>query len=80
MDNSPEEIKEIVKDHILAVAPYSEGEQAEDALEQDRFFLTAEGLGIHYDVYEIGDYASGPCDIIIPFERFAMKEGMQPGR
>ena len=53
MNNSPEEIKEIVKKHILAVVPYSDGEQSEGALEQDRFFLTAEGLGIHYDVYEV---------------------------
>ena len=53
VNNSPEEIKEIVKKHILAVVPYSDGEQSEDALEQDRFFLTAEGLGIHYDVYEV---------------------------
>ena len=78
MNNSPEEIKEIVKNHILAVAPYSGGEQSEDALEQDRFFLTAEGLGIHYDVYEIGSYASGPCDLIIPFELFDMKDYMWP--
>ena len=80
VSNSPEEIKEIVKAHILAVAPYSKGEQSEDALEQDRFFLTAEGLGIHYDVYEIGSYADGPCDLIIAFEMFDMKEDMWSGR
>ena len=78
VNDSPEEIKEIVKAHIMAVAPYSSGEAAEDALEQDRFFLTAEGLGIHYDVYEIGSYADGPYDIIIPFEFFSVKEGMLP--
>ena len=76
--NSPEEIKEIVKNHILAVAPYSGGEQSEDALEQDRFFLTSEGLGIHYDVYEIGSYSDGPCDLIIPFGLFDMKDYMWP--
>lgn len=80
VSNSPEEIKEVVKNHILAVAPYSNGEQSEDALEQDRFFLTAEGLGIHYDVYEIGSYVDGPYDLIIPFELFDMKENMWPGR
>ena len=79
VNDSGEEIKEIVKTHILAVAPYCKGEQSENALEQNRFFLTAEGLGIHYDVYEIGDYASGPIDLIIPFELFDMKEGMWPG-
>lgn len=76
VNDSTEEIKEIVKARILAVAPYSKGEQSENALESNRFFLTAEGLGIHYDVYEIGDYASGSCDIIIPFELFDMKEDM----
>lgn len=80
VNDSMEEIKEIVKAHILAVAPYSKGEQSEDAPEQDRFFLTAEGLGIHYDVYEISDYASGSFDIIIPFKLFDMKEDMWPGR
>ena len=76
VSNSPEEIKEVVKAHILAVAPYSKGEQSDDALEQDRFFLSAEGIGIHYDVYEIGSYADGPYDLIIPFELFAMREDM----
>ena len=41
VNDSTEEIKEIVKAHMLAVAPYSKGEQSEDALEQNRFFLTA---------------------------------------
>lgn len=80
VNDSAEEIKEIVKNRILAVAPYSKGEQSEYALEQNRFFLTAEGLGIHYDVYEIGDYASGSFDLIIPFKLFDMKEDMWPGR
>ena len=80
VNDSAEEIKEIVKARILAVAPYSKGEQSESALEQNRFFLAAEGLGIHYDVYEIGDYASGSFDLIIPFELFDMKEDMWSGR
>lgn len=76
VSNSPEEIKEVVKNHILAVALYSDGEQSEEALEQDRFFLAAEGFGIHYDVYEIGSYVEGPYDLIISFELFDMKENM----
>ncbi len=78
VDDNAEDIKEIVKNHIVAAMPYSKGEQAENALEQNRFFLTAEGLGIHYDVYEIGDYASGSFDLVIPFELFSMKEDMWP--
>lgn len=44
------------------------------------FFLTTEGLGIYYDVYEIGDYASGSCDLIMPFELFDIKEDVWLGR
>lgn len=79
VNNSPEEIKEMVKVYIVADVPYSDGEQSEDALEQDRFFVATEGLGIHYDVYEIGSYGTGYQNLIIPFEMFDMKEGMQPG-
>lgn len=78
VNNSPEEITEIVKAYIVAGYEWTDGSQAEDALEPDRFFLTAEGLGIHYDVYEIGSYADGPFEFIIPFDAFDMKEGMQP--
>ena len=33
-------------------------------------------MGIHYDVYEISSYVEDPCDLIIPFELFDMKEDM----
>ncbi|MCH5275771.1 MAG: DUF3298 domain-containing protein [Lachnospiraceae bacterium] len=79
VSNSPEEITEIVKAYIVAGYEWTNGSQAEDALEPDRFFLTAEGLGIHYDVYEVGSYADGPFEVIIPFKVWEMKEGMQPG-
>lgn len=79
VNNSPEEITEIVKAYIVAGYEWTSGNQAEDALEPDRFFLTEEGLGIHYDVYEVGSYADGPFEVIIPFKVWDMKEGMQPG-
>lgn len=37
---------------------------------------TAEGVGIHFDVYEPSSYAGGAQDIIIPYEEFRIKEGM----
>lgn len=77
--NSPEEIKALVKKSIIAAAPYSHGAQSEKALEQDRFFLTKEGLGIHYDVYEIGSYAEGDFDLVIPFDEFEMRESANIG-
>lgn len=79
VNNSPEEITEIVKAYIVAGYEWTSGSQAENALEPDRFFLTVEGLGIHYDVYEVGSYADGPFEVIIPFKVWDMKEGMQPG-
>lgn len=75
VNNSPEEIVEIVRAYIVAGYEWTDGSPAEDALEVDRFFLTTEGLGIHYDVYEIGSYVDGPFEFIIPFEVFDMKEG-----
>ena len=54
--------------------PYHEG-QEQTALEPDRFFLTGDGIGLSYDVYELASYAEGATDIVIPFEEFRMKEG-----
>lgn len=42
--------------------------------------MTAEGFGIHYDVYEIDDYASGSYDFIMPFDLFDMTEDVQLGK
>lgn len=35
-----------------------------------RFFLSEEGIGVHFGVYEIGSYAEGEQDIIVPYEAF----------
>ena len=53
--------------------PYSEG-QEQTALEQDRLFLTGDGIGLNYNIYELASYADGATDIVIPFEEFRMKE------
>lgn len=42
----------------------------ESVLEDWRFFLSREGIGIHYDVYEITSYAGGDRNIVVPYEAF----------
>ncbi|MBD5480296.1 MAG: DUF3298 domain-containing protein [Lachnospiraceae bacterium] len=75
VDNTEEEIIAIAAEYAEMIGrPYSEG-QEQTALEPDRFFLTGEGIGLSYDIYELASYAEGATDIIIPFEEFRMKEG-----
>ncbi len=75
VDNTEEEIMAIAAEYAEMIGrPYSEG-QEQTALEQDRFFLTGDGIGLSYDVYELASYAEGATDIVIPFEAFRMKEG-----
>jgi hypothetical protein len=46
----------------------AEGPLFENAFElNDNWFLTAEGLGFSYDPYEIGPYAAGFIEPVIPF-------------
>lgn len=77
VNNTEEEICEIVNAYVKKDRGWSLDEyewiEREQVLEQDRFFLTGEGIGIHYDVYEIGCYAEGGIDYIIPFDEFDMK-------
>ena len=75
VDNTEEEIMAIAAEYAEMIGrPYSEG-QEQTALEPDRFFLTGDGIGLSYDVYELASYAEGATDIVIPFEAFQMKEG-----
>ncbi|MDE5803387.1 MAG: RsiV family protein [Lachnospiraceae bacterium] len=75
VDNTEEEIMAIAAEYAEMIGrPYHEG-QEQTALEPDRFFLTGDGIGLSYDVYELASYAEGATDIVIPFEEFRMKEG-----
>lgn len=75
VDNTEEEIMAIAAEYAEMIGrPYSEG-QEQTALEQDRLFLTGDGIGLSYDIYELASYAEGATDIVIPFEAFRMKEG-----
>lgn len=81
-ENTEEEMNALLGEYIMALQgwrtdPAGEAE-ASLALAEGRLFLTSEGLGFHYDVYEVTSYAEGALDVIIPFEDLKMKEGMTP--
>ncbi|MBD5497136.1 MAG: DUF3298 domain-containing protein [Lachnospiraceae bacterium] len=76
VDNTEEEVEELVSTYLELCGLPSDAEGI--AQETERFFLTAEGIGIHYDVYELSSYASGAQDIIIPYAEFRISEGMIP--
>ena len=78
VNNSPQEICDIIAPYVEAAASWGideEGWEA-DILEEGRFFLTKEGIGIHFDVYEIDSYAAGEREIIVPYSVFDMKEAV----
>lgn len=50
--------------------PLSAGGFFEDQIEPPaNFFLTAHGLGFHWDPYEIAPYVMGPIEVLIPYEK-----------
>jgi hypothetical protein len=51
-------------------APLSSGIYFEDEPEiSGNFFLTSDGLGFHWNPYEIGPYSEGSVKIVIPWEK-----------
>lgn len=77
VENSPEEICEIAASYIERDHPglhfHENPEYRAGILEDFRFFLSGEGIGIHYNTYELGSYAEGNQDYIIPFWEFDLK-------
>ena len=73
--NSETEIKAIIGPYVEAQAELgTDGEDWEAVLLEDgRFFLTPEGIGMHFDVYEMTSYASGGLDVIVPYEKFEIR-------
>ncbi|MDR2394124.1 MAG: RsiV family protein [Treponema sp.] len=50
--------------------PLSQGGFFEDEVAvPDNFFLTAEGLGFHWDPYEIAPYVMGSIEVLLPYEQ-----------
>lgn len=77
VENPPEEICEIAAAYVEADHPglhfYENPEYRASILEDFRFFLSEERIGIHFNTYELGSYAEGNEDYIIPFWEFDLK-------
>ena len=72
VNNSSQEICDIIAPYIEALSfrgTDEEGWEA-DILKEGRFFLSEEGIGIHFDTYEI-DVVE--WDVIVPYSAFDMK-------
>jgi len=76
--NTEAEICAIIAPYVEAKAEWGTDDEGWESilLEEERIFLTQEGIGIHFDVYEMTCYASGALDIIVPYEAFEL---CQPG-
>lgn len=75
VENSVDEICEIISAYVEMDHPgFRQGQDYRDSILEDfRFFLSEEGIGILFNTYELGSYAEGPDDYIIPFREFDLK-------
>lgn len=75
VENSADEICEIISAYVEADHPGFRQRQdyKSSILEDFRFFLSREGIGLHYNTYELGSYVEGTDDYIIPFWEFDLK-------
>lgn len=69
---SPEEICAAIAPYVEATATWGTDEEGWEAviLEDGRFYLSEEGIGIHFDAYEINCYGAGNQEVIVPYEIF----------
>ncbi|MCM1056037.1 MAG: RsiV family protein [Firmicutes bacterium] len=76
VENSEEEICAIIAPYVEAEADWGTDEEGWEwsILEEGRFYLAMEGIGIHYDAYELSSYASGGIDVVVPYELFDMRD------
>lgn len=59
-----------IRQGLAPGAPLSEGGLlADSAAPSQDFFLSPEGFGFQWDVYEIAPYVMGPIEVIIPYEK-----------
>ncbi len=72
--NTPSEICAIIAPYVAAGSDWGTEEEGWETiiLGDGRFYLTPEGIGIHFDVYEMTCYAAGALDIVVPYEEFNM--------
>ncbi len=73
--DSPEEICAIMAPYVEAVAAWGTDEEGWEQmiLDEGRFYLSEEGIGLHFDVYEIDSYAAGDREIIVPYDLFDLR-------
>lgn len=67
-----EEVEAALRDfsNLTGETPLSQGSFFEDTVEpSENFFLNSQGLGFHWDPYEIAPYVVGPVEILIPYDR-----------
>ncbi len=81
LENSPEEICAIIAPYVEAKAEWGTDEEGWEKmiLEEGRFYLTTEGIGIHFDAYELTCYASGGLDVVVPYELFDLRDPADVG-
>lgn len=81
VDNSEEEICAIIAPYVEAEAEWGTDEEGWERiiLDEGRFYLTVEGIGIHFDTYELSSYASGGLDVVVPYELFDMRNPADVG-
>lgn len=81
VENSEEEICAIIAPYVEAEAEWGTDEEGWERiiLDEGRFYLTAEGIGIHFDTYELSSYASGGLDVVVPYELFDMRNPAEVG-
>lgn len=79
--NSEEEICAIIAPYVEAEAEWGTDEEGWERiiLDEGRFYLTTEGIGIHFDTYELTSYASGGLDVVVPYELFNMRKPAEVG-
>lgn len=81
LENSPEEICAIIAPYVETKAEWGTDEEGWEKmiLEEGRFYLTTEGIGIHFDAYELTCYASGGLDVVVPYELFTLRDPADVG-
>ncbi len=81
VENSEEEICAIIAPYVEAKADWGTDEEGWERiiLEEGRFYLTPEGIGIHFDTYELTCYASGGLDVVVPYELFELRSPDEVG-
>lgn len=86
IDNSEEELKDIVTEYFAEMINESPESFWSDAIESVRewtslessFYLTEEGMKFYFEPYALASYAAGFQAVVIPYDEFEMKIEVNP--